>query len=63
MLATATSGQNVNDKINITNASLTLNKKNNQHDDNTVWPTSNEQLRLSVDMNWIIVLKKEIHSL
>ena len=47
MLATATSGQNVNDKINITNASLTLNKKNNQHDDNTVWPTSNEQLRLS----------------
>ncbi len=29
MLATATSGQNVNDKINITNASLTLNKKNN----------------------------------
>ena len=49
MLATATSGQNVNDKINITNASLTLNKKNNQHDDNTVWPTSNEQLRLSAD--------------
>ncbi|SEM70619.1 serine-aspartate repeat-containing protein C/D/E, partial [Staphylococcus hominis] len=49
MLATATSSQNVNDKINITNASLTLNKKNNQHDDNTVWPTSNEQLRLSAD--------------
>ena len=49
MLATATSGQNVNDKINIKNASLTLNKKNNQHDDNTVWPTSNEQLRLSAD--------------
>ncbi|WP_142351244.1 SdrD B-like domain-containing protein, partial [Staphylococcus saprophyticus] len=49
MLATATSGQNVNDKINITNASLTLNQKNNQHDDNTVWPTSNEQLRLSAD--------------
>ncbi|MUN95140.1 YSIRK-type signal peptide-containing protein, partial [Staphylococcus sp. 170179] len=49
MLAAVTSGQNVNDKINITNASLTLNKKNNQHDDNTVWPTSNEQLRLSAD--------------
>ncbi|WP_254613615.1 SdrD B-like domain-containing protein, partial [Staphylococcus borealis] len=49
MLAAVTSGQNVNDKVNITNASLTLNKKNNQHDDNTVWPTSNEQLRLSAD--------------
>ncbi|MCI2753590.1 SdrD B-like domain-containing protein, partial [Staphylococcus lugdunensis] len=45
----STGGSLVNDKIHITNASLTLNKKNNQHDNNTVWPTSNEQLKLSAD--------------
>jgi serine-aspartate repeat-containing protein C/D/E len=36
----STGGSLVNDKIHITNASLTLNKKNNQHDNNTVWPNS-----------------------
>ncbi|WP_176747533.1 SdrD B-like domain-containing protein, partial [Staphylococcus sp. HMSC056D08] len=40
---------NVNDKVKVTNARLTLNKKNNQHDDYTIWPTSNEQFRLSAD--------------
>ncbi|PNZ80574.1 YSIRK signal domain/LPXTG anchor domain surface protein, partial [Staphylococcus petrasii] len=45
----STGGSLVNDKIHITNASLTLNQKNNQHDNNTVWPTSNEQLKLSAD--------------
>ncbi|HCT1771053.1 TPA: YSIRK-type signal peptide-containing protein, partial [Staphylococcus aureus] len=41
--------KNVNDKVKIMNANLTLNKKNNQHDDNTIWPTSNEQFRLSAN--------------
>ncbi|MGC7711225.1 SdrD B-like domain-containing protein, partial [Staphylococcus epidermidis] len=45
----STGGSLVNDKVHITNASLTLNQKNNQHDNNTVWPTSNEQLKLSAD--------------
>ncbi|WP_179122057.1 Ig-like domain-containing protein, partial [Salmonella enterica] len=40
---------NVNDKVKITNARLTLNQKNNQHDDYTIWPTSNEQFKLSAD--------------
>ncbi|OXL88508.1 YSIRK signal domain/LPXTG anchor domain surface protein, partial [Staphylococcus aureus] len=45
----STGGSLVNDKIHVTNASLTLNQKNNKHDNNTVWPTSNEQLKLSAD--------------
>ncbi|MBM0753657.1 YSIRK-type signal peptide-containing protein, partial [Staphylococcus epidermidis] len=48
LAAEPNSGKNVNDKVKITNPTLSLNKSNN-HANNVIWPTSNEQFNLKAN--------------
>ncbi|MEQ6092751.1 SdrD B-like domain-containing protein [Staphylococcus saccharolyticus] len=48
LAAESGSGTNVNDKVTITNPSISL-KKSNSHPNNVIWPTSNEQFNLKAN--------------
>ena len=59
LAAEPNSGKNVNDKVKITNPTLSLNKSNN-HANNVIWPTSNEQFNLKANYELDDSIKEEI---